>query len=184
MKTGKDGTYRVEVTKGSWHVTATISRDYNGHKYRIDLHPKAAEDFGGADGGVRDFVWALTGDRPDGLGGYGEKVVAYAPLGDFTFEPRDVELTLTPAGPLVNGSKGRALTGKLVHTPDGDAVKDVPLGRYTITARLAPAGKAAEPMRVRMRNKGEFAESVTADFDTPFGPDSRLHRLELEVKRP
>ncbi|MDQ3492880.1 MAG: hypothetical protein M3452_06420, partial [Chloroflexota bacterium] len=46
-------------------------------------------------------------------------------------------LTLTPDGPLVDGSTGQTITVV------GDLVADVPVGRYSYSARYAdPAGPA------------------------------------------
>jgi hypothetical protein len=183
VKTGKDGTYRVELARGVWHVTAQVDKVFNKKKLRIDLCPEVDEDFANTDGGVRNFTWKLTGEKEDGLGTYGKPVIVYQEPGDYSFQLNDVELTLTPDGPLVDGSKGQPITGKPESTGDGLAVKDVPLGRYKITARLVEEGKPAQPLKVRVRNKGSFVEAVTADFESPY-PNLPIQRIEVELKKP
>ena len=185
VKSGKDGTYRVQVPQGSYRVTASLLREYHGKKYKFDLHPETVADFAGSDGAVRNFVWRLSGEKPEGSHGhYGGFVVGYTQPGDFSVQMTDIELTLTPDGPLIDGSKGQPVTRKLVSTGDGFAVQDVPVGRYKITARNAPEDGRPEALHVRLRNTGKFAESLTAEFATPSGPGLAINRIEIEVKKP
>lgn len=183
VKTKKDGTYRAELARGTWHVTAHVNVTYNKQKYRIDLCPDSDDDFANTDGVVRGFTLKLTGEKENGLGTYGFPVIVYNVPGDYSFQETDVELTLTPDGPLVDGSKGQVITGKCVHTPDGTAIKDVPMGRYKVKARVVEKGKSAEPMRVRVRNKDqEFVDEVTADFESKY-QGLAVQKIELEVQK-
>jgi hypothetical protein len=185
IKSGKDGTYRTQLTQqGTYRVVASLTREYHGKKYKFDLHPEVAEDFVASDGAVRNFVWKLAGEKPDGLGHYGGTVVGYTRPGDYDVQMTDIELTLTPDGPLIDGSKGDAITRKLISTGDGWAVKDVPVGRYKITARNAPEGAKAEALQIRSRDTGKFEGSLRTDFATPNGPTMAINRIELEVKKP
>lgn len=173
-----DGAYRIELPEvsTSWAVTATHVVDYHGKTYHFDLDPSATAPFAGSEGAVRDFTWKLSGTRRGGgtLGGY---VAAYTEPGDIAIESTDVELTLEPDGPLVDGSAGAKIVRKLVRTPDGDAVTDVPVGRYRIAARL-PTG----PLEIRRRAQGEapgaYASTVTADFE----PEGGLPIFDIQVE--
>lgn len=183
VKTKKDGTYRVELARGTWHASAHANVTYNKQKYRIDLCPDSDDDFANTDGVVRNFTFKLTGEKENGLGTYGFPVIVYAVPGDYSFQETDVELTLTPDGPLVDGSKGQVITGKCVHTPDGTAIKDVPMGRYKVKARVVEKGKPAEAMRVRVRNKDqEFVDEVTADFESKY-QGLAVQKIELEAQK-
>jgi hypothetical protein len=179
--TGQDGRYRAEVPNGGWKVSVQLDRQFQGRTYRFDLHPDNANGFTGTDGAVRNFAWKLTGPRPEG-GFYGGTATVYRVLGDDGefFEMNEVELTFTPDGPLVDGSTGQPVTGR----PSGgsDQVKDIPLGRYVITARYVPAGKPANAMLIGLKN-GTPANSVTTTFNTPF-PELAIHEMELEVRNP
>lgn len=177
--TDEDGVYRLELPDlaATWHMTATHTVAYHGQDYHFDLHPIVDDPFAGSDGAVRDFEWRLTGKRPDD-GVYGAFVVAYAQPGD-VLKLEDVTLTLVPDGPIVDGSDGETISGKLENTPDGDALTDVPVGRYTITAELR-----SQPLEVKLRNaSGGFHDAVTADFEAPYG-DLPIYLVDLELRRP
>jgi hypothetical protein len=170
---GSEGTYRADLSNlsGAWRATAELKRQYNGKSYTFSLDPNDPNSFIGSDGAVRNFTWKLTGPRPEGLGDYGGFVAVYVDQFQDPADPsapitnEDIELALTPTGKLVDGSMGQPITRKLVRTPDGEAVTDVPVGTYTMTARYVPAGKAPRAMEVRVRNTGAFANSVTTDFE-------------------
>ncbi|MCY1045175.1 carboxypeptidase-like regulatory domain-containing protein [Corallococcus sp. bb12-1] len=187
--TGSDGTYRIDVSKpaGTWHASATHKVQYNARSYTFDLDPNDDAVFAGNEGAVRNFTWKLSGKRADDTGNYGGFVAVYV---DQLIDPADpeqainsddIELTLTPSGKLVDGSDGAPITKKLVRTPDGDAVQDVPVGRYTVTARYAQAGKSPRPMQVRIRDTGDYADSVTADFDVL---TTTRHQILLNAQLP
>lgn len=185
VKSGKDGTYRVPLTQqGTYRVVVSLTKEYHGKKYKFDLAPDETDDFVASDGAVRNFTWKLAGEKPDGLGFYGGTVVGYTRPGDYDVQMTDIELTLTPDGELIDGSKGEAVTKKLVSTGDGPAIKDVPVGRYKITAKNAPEGAKAEALQIRLRNTGKFEASLTTDFATPHGPTMAINQIEVEVKKP
>lgn len=187
-KTGADGTYRLPLgnAASTWNVSAQIQRQYNGRTYTMDLHPLNPASFETKGGAVRDFEWRLTGPRPQG-GTYGSKVIVYMsdlvdPAdGSTAIDDRNIELTLTPDGPRVDGSTGAPVTARVTSTTDGSGLEDVALGRYTITARYAPQGQAARTLQLRKRNSGSYAESATVEFDTL---STSLHMMELDVKFP
>ena len=178
-KTGTDGRYRIELpqTATTWHMTATHEVEYHGRTYSFPLHPDDDSAFAGNTGGVRNFSWKLKGKRPDD-GFYGAFVVGYTDLEEYSIDIREVELTLVPDGPLVDGSTGETITGKFKSTGDGDAVQDIPLGRYTITAK-----EGDKPLMLRIRNEASYATSVTSDFDAPYG-SLPIYNIEVELKSP
>ncbi len=186
--TGADGTYRIDVSRpaGTWHASATHKVQYNSRSYTFDLDPNDDSVFAGNAGAVRNFTWRLSGKRPDS-GTYGGFVAVYV---DQLLDPEnpgqainsdDIELTLTPNGRLVDGSDGAPITKKLVRTPDGDAVEDVPVGRYTVTARYVQAGKSPRPMQVCIKDTGDYADSVTADFEVLV---TTRHQMLLNAQLP
>jgi hypothetical protein len=184
-RSGKDGTYRLKVPAGPYRVTAKLTRDFLDVRYGFDLHPETPDDVNGDEGAIRDFTWRLTGRRlPPADGFYGGLVVAYTRPGDFSLQISDIELTLTPDGKLVDGSNGKPITGKLVSTGDGFALRDVPVGNYKIAARHVPKGETAAPLHVRVRNTGEFAANVTTPILAPYGGNLAIHKVEIEVNKP
>ncbi len=84
------------------------------------------------------------------------------------------------AGNLVDGSAGKTIAGALQRTSDGDAIADVPVARYKITARYLDSDNA-DPLLVRVRNQGEFGPQVVADFKVI---TTTVHHIEVEVKSP
>jgi hypothetical protein len=181
--TGQDGRYRAEVPNGGWKVSVQLERQFQGRTYKFDLHPDNANGFTGTEGAIRNFSWKLSGPRPEGNRFYGGSATVYRALGDDGpfYEMTEVELTFTPDGPLIDGSTGQPVTGR--PESGSDQVRDIPVGRYVITARHAPPGQQARPMLLRVRNTGTFASSVTALFNTPY-PELAIHEMELEVRNP
>jgi hypothetical protein len=175
--TDANGNYQINVSQpvGSWHATAQITKLFNGQTYTFDLDPNNDDPFSGTTGAVRNFTWKLSGKRPDGFD-YGQRVVAYADFSQFEIDMNQVELTLQPVGALPDGSTGKTIRATLSHTADGDAISDVPLARYKITAKLA-----SQALQVRVRNQGQYLDSVTTDF---YSILPTVHRIEIEVNRP
>src|SRR5690606_21127797 len=89
------------------------------------------------------------------------EVVVVRDLEDSMIDLDQVEVELVPAGPRIDGSTGMPLTIKLV---DGHEHPDVPLGRYTVSAR--DVGDASKSIRVRANDTGDFAPSVDAGFES------------------
>ncbi len=101
--------------------------------------------------------WVADPDRPGITGGVPEGST--------------IEITLTPQGPLVDGSKGRTLVlrKKLEPYKSYFQVNDVPVGRYTIAARLITDG-GSEPLRLKDNSgrpgKGGMTPKETEDSAT------------------
>ena len=108
-------------------------------------------------------------------------MVAYHALeeGNYVMVMSDVELTLTPVA-MLDGTAGRVITGRLTATAEGDAITDVPIGRYTVTAREVRAGEARRPLQLRWRNNGAYVAALTTGFKTLY-LDVAL--IELQVRR-
>jgi hypothetical protein len=178
--TGQDGSYRVEVPNGGWKVSIQLDRDFQGHTYRYDLAPDVATEFTGTDGAVRNFTWRLKGARPDQPDRfYGATLNLYrAPGFEVYYDFKDVEITATPVGPLIDGSTGQTVVAR--GESSADRIRDIPVGQYTFTARYVPDGQPAKPMKIRVRNVGDLQDSVTAVFNTP-QPGLAIHELDLEL---
>ncbi|MEU5869198.1 hypothetical protein ABZ815_49095 [Nonomuraea sp. NPDC047529] len=74
-------------------------------------------------------------------------------------EEEKVQLTLTPEGPLIDGSEGSPIVGMATRNGDGSGLGDVPIGRYRITAEYE-----GRPLAVKLRKGGDYAKGVVADF--------------------
>jgi hypothetical protein len=176
--TNAKGEYSVAVPIGSWKASAQIEKEFLGKKYKYDLHPDNPNSFAGVDGAVRNFTWKISGAKPDG-GYYGSPVKAYGELLSFINMP-DVEMTLTPDGSLIDGSAGSVITKRLVDVGGGEyGIDDVPVGKYTITARNVATNQALE---IRIRNTGSYVSAVTGTFNSDFQLPDFLYHIVTEVK--
>ena len=133
---GAAGAYRVNLGPGQFSVRAWTDVEYNGHSYRIDLHPVDGKTLlfkhDTTPGIVKNFVWKLEGFRPGVdersedryYGHYGGSIMfsvegngaAYQTevLNNYSSKPEPklradstIEVTLVPEGPMIDGSPGK-----------------------------------------------------------------------------
>ncbi|MBZ9749888.1 carboxypeptidase-like regulatory domain-containing protein [Deinococcus sp. HMF7604] len=152
-KTDAKGRYRIELPHnvGKWRPGATLERNYQGDRFRMTIYPNDRAAFQSTTGAVRDFVWKLNGPYEGGV--LGEQVNVYHGDG---IAYGDLIVTLTPEGPLIDGSQGKAL----VIRPTTSVVKDVPLGRYRMTAKLS----TGQPVLVQAEGSDTWAASAVNTF--------------------
>jgi len=140
--------------------------------YEFNLTSITDQPFGGTKGAVRDFVWDdITGNVAVGIFDYPKDEDAPA----FNFE--DVELTLTPLTPLIDGTEGKVIRGMCKIFTDGTApgLSSVPIAEYRITARWMPAGMEPVPISVAGYGSDKYADSlVTAAFESAYGTEKRV----------
>jgi hypothetical protein len=183
IETGADGTFRVEVPDGLYEVTGTAMLDWEGVPFRLPLAPAdgSCEQELSADGIVADQVVQLRGLRfclelsdPDDDAAYAGGAIHLYPDFVSTTPPPDatVEIVLTPDGPLADGSAGETLTmtrtvaalsnyaGDIDETA---TLYDIPLGRYTVTARLLDGGSES-PLSVEPETAAGPAAEATITF--------------------
>jgi len=163
--TGGDGTYRIRVQPGAWRAHATFRKPYNGRTYHLELYPDSVDSFDDT-GAVRNFTWKLEGRDPDNeYGYYGGLVKVFTDFG-FYEGMEDIELTLVPDGPLIDGSEGRTLVLRLEdhYWVQRAYLEDIPIGRYTITATLRSA-EGTRALRIQdWHAKGDFKPGLRFDF--------------------
>lgn len=113
-------------------------------------------------GAVRNCTWRLTGRTEEGpIGG---TVWIHPDWGGVDDDTNDVELTLTPVGPLLGGSAGQPLIWRL---REDSTREDVPVGTYTLTARHVSPDGMDRPMLVKPTSdagKDHSVPAVTATF--------------------
>lgn len=157
-KTDARGQYRVTALPNvPYTVTAWAPVAFRGDTFCLRV-PATSEaqyaPFAGREGTVRTFRLALGGAVPDAdpmrlyFGAEVRVMTAsfqhedeLVPLGESR-----VELTLTPDGPLVDGSAGKTLTR--VTRAGENMLYDLPLGQYTVTAVEIAASGARRPLLV------------------------------------
>ena len=181
--TDANGNYRfvvpTGVAAGSYTVSGSVTTKYQGRNYTLALYNADTRVFSAYDGAVRNFVFRLTGKR-----NIDDDAFA-SPLGgklevrhDFNNTIREnIEVTLDPVGPLVDGSTGKKIVARL--SDRSDSIEDVPVGKYKITARDVVTG---QKLGVSIADSFQpYTTSVTGLFVDDRFEGSTLFRLDLNV---
>jgi hypothetical protein len=182
-----------------------VTLDYHDGEYKLPLCPmdgqpdEVARDV--ADGIVKDFRLKLSGRKPGkgkkspnsywgGVLDVGEvwannALVRLYPVGS------RIQFTLTPDGPLVDGSAGKPLTFDytLARPEDemrGNATRfiDVPLGAYTLTATLTEPSGAKHSLSLATGEDAKFQVSDRAEPLKPAAPKKGLYHTRCAVLFP
>lgn len=134
--TDSKGNYKVKIPNvGTFHTSAYLNREFNGRQYKLALHCEANDPFGN-EGGVRNFVWKLSGQKPVAIEGfYGATLEIHNEPG-YYIDQEDIIFMFTPVGKLIDGSIGAPLTlhSGLPQTLTYGYVVDIPLGKYNVSA--------------------------------------------------
>lgn len=156
--TNSRGTYSIDLPTGSWHAFAIQQVVYHGKTYSFYLHPDNPTGFGG-EGAVRNFVWKLSGVMPPPLSGHYGGLITIDNFPGVYIEESAIDFTLTPVGPLIDGSTGEAIRCR---ADDGYQIKDIPIGRYRLTATYE-----GKPVTFRRWNS---EEAFVSDYELNFEP--------------
>ncbi len=151
--TGPDGRYAIsDLIRATYRVEAFVERDYAGGTVcqRIAMpKPTDYNSFPVSQGAVRNFRWQLTGKL-----GYTNTFLGAGLsiwMSDIPRETsRAVEFTLTPTGPLFDGSRGAVIVKEaaLSYPSSDDGLEDLPLGTYKLTAALISKDGRRSPLRI------------------------------------
>lgn len=168
--TDDNGNYRIQLPiVGTYHTSATIQKEFNGKKYTLDLRPNTEDEFSN-EGAVRNFEWRLSGQKEhEEEGYYGATMVINTEIGSEIIDNSQIEFKLVPQGKLIDGSDGLTLImkGGQPYTQDYGAVKDIPLGRYLVTA-IFKSGSGNVP--VKLRRLFSYDDPYTASVIVNFEP--------------
>ena len=164
--TDANGYYKLRVPEGSWRVYARIDKQFNGRLFqKLDMHPDNPNSFAGSNGAVCNFEWRVKGEKPIPLAGYyGGMVNLGADPNSDLYDLENIEFTFTPVGTLIDGSVGQAFTAKsgAPRTDNFSKIPDVPIGKYTVTARHVTTNRQLK-LRVEEMST-EYKETVTMEF--------------------
>ncbi len=164
---------RYEVTglpPVGYRAYAWLQVPYQGKTFCYRLAEPSVADynpFNPRDGLVRNFRWQLSGRIPgeevySDLGYFGGSLPLMPAFGQPRAATADdqIELALTPVGPLIDGSAGKALT---VTAPARGMALDVPIGTYRVRATFIGANGRREPLQVSALD-GEYTSETTVRF--------------------
>jgi hypothetical protein len=159
-RSNAQGLYQVMVPKGIARVvSAEATRTYNGQKFELPLDAVRGEtrQFDSARGGVENFVLRTSGEQ----GG----VVR---LTNNLPDKSEVELTLVPQGPLLDGSTGKTLVYRYTSSPyDETYLVGLPIGRYLFSAKINDEGDIL-PIRVAQPFGSESDQAKRASMVVNF----------------
>jgi hypothetical protein len=195
VRTDARGYYEIKPMFGGCTVrSAGYLTTYRGKIYALPLHPVDGQiDSIDNNGEIENFVLLTYGpvsaakaaDNPEYTGAY------YGGAFNFNYWTREatdldaspsrlildsvVEITLTPDGPLLDGSKGRVIVVRKKITPRGYfPINDIPIGRYKIKAALVSEGGRLLKIKENGRVEGREAMTpgeTTGEATIQFGSD-------------
>ena len=183
--TDANGNYSLSlpngVAEGSYTASGTVTVNYHSKNYKLALYEEDSRVFSAYDGAVRNFVFRLTGKRTADANNtdspLGARLEVHHGLDNVVWG--NLEITLEPVGPLVDGSTGK----KIVTTmPANDySIYDIPVGQYKITARDKVTG---QKLGVKIKDSGKsYAASLTDLFkEANFEGDTNYELILLVDK--
>ncbi|GGR06478.1 carboxypeptidase-like regulatory domain-containing protein [Deinococcus ruber] len=149
---------------------AWLQTPYQGKTFCYRLAQPSTADynaFNPASGQIRNFKWQLSGRIPgeepySDLGYFGGSLPLMAAFGQDRWATQDdeMEVQLTPVGPLIDGSAGKPLTRT---APARGMVLDVPIGTYRVRATFISANGKREAVQVSGFD-GDYASEATVKF--------------------
>lgn len=172
--TDADGKYKLNISgrPGTYTIHGEMKRNHNGVDYKFDLYPDDNAPVSSTEGGVRNITWKkpvnVTATEWDGIGGFVDFMQEFGSEDYWSFE--DVELTLVPVRQLADGSTGDTIMAHAVNFTNITGIyshtgfANVPIGRYKIKARYAPANGTPVNLLLTLQNKMNYAKEITADF--------------------
>ena len=168
-QTGADGRYAIDLQPNNvWTVYGSITKEFNGQSYCLDLEASSGETFSSSSGAVRDFRWKVTGKRPDrtatdeSMSYYGA-ALNVSDNTNLVLDDHYIEVTLVPQGPLVDGSTGQTLTA-MAGSWKWFQIGNIPLGRYSVSAAYVPPSGMGGALVVSTSPSAGYAASAVVDF--------------------
>ncbi len=162
------GYYAIDLPNidGQWQVDETYELNYGGAVYSGQLLSDASRPFDSDEGGVNNLTAvAITGSLR-------------MELADIGLAAEDVVLTLSPIGPLPDGTEGETIVRRAAMLGDGIGLNELPIGQYEITAHYMPLGGIPVPMSIRLKGGGAFVSAIQPTFREHPSHD---YMLEIEV---
>ncbi len=134
--TNINGKYSINIPSdpaGDWIATAKYSKNAYGKTYLFEMDGNKAP-FSQADTAIRNFTWKLSGKKPGEDGYYGAHVDLYQFGTDAQMDK--IKIVFTPIdGTLIDGSAAVSFERKVEDVAGTFMVKDVPIGKYSISAK-------------------------------------------------
>jgi hypothetical protein len=198
--TDANGLYDFAVPAGAGRVVMNgYSVRYNGRTFGLPLHPAdgQCEDFSSTKGHVENFVLRSYGiadparveEAPNYSGHYYGGALSVYWLVDDIPQGGTMEITLTPQGPLIDGSKGRTIVYRVRNDQHGGNLElnNIPIGRYEMAARLLEDGEGIPVQISKRKGQTAYVDTLTVDFepkksDMVFAKSGGIERFDVMFK--
>lgn len=195
--TGSDGRYSFrDLLKATYRAQAWVTVPYGQGAVCQQLamaNPTDYNSFPVSSGAIRNFRWQLTGKVgfTDQYFGASIRIWDLEPATSYMANARAIEFTLTPTGPLVDGSPASVIVKQaMLDYPASDhGLDDVPLGTYRLKAVGIGKDGRRTPLNIKPLGIEDFRPEIDLVWDTdrrcgfvgdngtkPFG-------VELSVRR-
>lgn len=174
-QTDANGNYQLNLKgqpAGTWSVYAQLAKNFNGKNYDFRIDPENTASLTTTEGGIRNMIWKLTGVIPGStddtrMGGY----VVFMGTSDDFVPVNEIEIKLVPQGTLVDGSTGTTIVRRAEIFPvplfslyANEGLRDIPVGRYAISARRILANGSTQPMEITTAGGTVYTPVLTTDF--------------------
>lgn len=190
VTSGPDGRYKasssVQNALASYTIEAFIEVPYNGQTVCQRLGMPNPNDYNSftLDKGIeRNFQWQLTGK----VGNYDSFLGATLSLwrvSSFTDDVKAVELTLTPTGPLIDGSEGSVIVQEvLAGNVQAASLSDVPIGPYKVQVMLIGHDGSRSPINIMTRGYDSYIPEIALEWTSTntcgFLTDSGVEQMTI-----
>jgi hypothetical protein len=189
VTTGPDGRYKasssVQNASASYKIEAFLEVDYNGQTVCPKLampDPNDYTSFTLDEGTERNFQWQLSGQVGNYENFFGGTISIWN-SSQFSDTSKAVELTLTPTGPLLDGSEGSVIVQEVLPgNMETSSLNDIPVGPYTLEAALIGHDDSRTPINVASINQmGSYTPEVAIEWESTdncgFGHDSGVELI-------
>jgi hypothetical protein len=200
LEVDERGHFEQKLPEGLYKIYATCIVNYAGHRVPVDLVSLDGKPMGvnqdSAKGLVKDFRLVIgglkPGEAPDGVNAFFGGAIGLAdgsPDIEHSLKDRfpgsKIRLTLTPAGPLVDGSTGAPVPIEVdsAQTRFGAArVQNIPLGAYRATAALVLPNGQTKPLGLSTSFAGPFQSPFDLFWTTGEGDPSARSEPRLFLR--
>ncbi len=175
-----NGNYKIKLSTGggpligSYYVRGHVTLNYLNYPFKLALFVEDDSAFSPEEGAVKNLKLMVAGPRSNfgDSGWYGGTIEVDNHTRNAHFP--NIEVTLEPIGPLVDGSRGETQVAR----PDWLYSYNVPVGQYKITARDVATN---QPLAVKnyFYDKG-YQASTTGVFE-PILTNSDRYQLVIDV---
>ncbi len=191
--TGADGRYAMgALIKATYRAKAWITAKYAGGTVCQRLAMPTPTDYNSftvSSGAVRNFRWQLTGKIGFTDSYFGASISIWGFNGELRDAARAVEFTLTPTGPLLDGSLGAVIVKEaaLDYPSSDDGLYDLPLGTYKLKAILIGRDGSRTRLNLKALGPAPYQSEIDLVWRTEsrcgFGFDSGVQPFAVQLAR-